>query len=97
METKPCESAGMSETEECIWLSPADRSTLDEWVRGRNGAQKFVWRARRALPSADRPGAIAISVGESEVTVRHWQERRVANEITGLRLDAMRPGRKPSR
>jgi hypothetical protein len=32
-----------------IWLSPAGRSTLEEWVCGCNSAQKWVWQARIVL------------------------------------------------
>jgi hypothetical protein len=44
----------MSKTEACIWLSPADRTTLEGWISGRNTPQKLVWRARIVLLSADR-------------------------------------------
>jgi transposase len=87
----------MIKTEACIWLSPADRTTLEGWVSGRNTPQKLVWRARIVLLSADRTGVMAIAraVGTSKVTVARWQERYLAKGITGLRRDATRPGRKP--
>jgi hypothetical protein len=87
----------MIKTEACIWLSPADRTTLEGWVSGRNTPQKLVWRARIVLLSADRTGVMAIAraVGTSKVTVAHWQERYLAKCLTGLRRDATRPGRKP--
>jgi transposase len=87
----------MKKTEAGIWLSPADRATLGEWVSGRNTPQKVVWRARIVLLSADRVGVMAIarSVGKSKVTVSRWQERYLAKGIAGLRRDASRPGRKP--
>ena len=87
----------MKKTEASIWLSPADRATLGEWVSGRNTPQKVVWRARIVLLSADRVGVMAIarSVGKSKVTVSRWQERYLAKGIAGLRRDASRPGRKP--
>ena len=87
----------MSKTEACIWLSPADRTTLERWVSGRNSPQKLVWRARIVLLSADRMGVMAITraLDKSKVTVWRWQERYLAKGITGLRLDAMHPGRKP--
>ena len=94
---KPCVSAGMKKTETCIWLSPADRATLEGWVSGRNTPQKLVWRARIVLQSADRAGVMAITraVGVSKVTVGRWQERYLAKGIAGLRRDGTRPGRKP--
>jgi transposase len=87
----------MIKTEACIWLSPADRVTLERWVSGRNTPQKLVWRARIVLLSADRVGVMAITraVGRSKVTVARWQERYLARGIVGLRRDATRPGRKP--
>ena len=85
----------MSKTKACLWLSPADRSALEEWVSGRNTPQKLVWRARIVLLSADRTGVMAITraVGMSKVTVARWQERYLAKGIAGLRRDASRPGR----
>jgi hypothetical protein len=87
----------MSKTEACIWLSPADRTTLEGWISGRNTPQKLVWRARIVLLSADRMGVMAITraVGKSKVTVSRWQERYLAKGIAGLQRDATRPGRKP--
>jgi transposase len=87
----------MIKTEACIWLSAADRWTLEEWVSERNTPQKLVWRARIVLLSADRTGVMAITrvVGKSKVTVARWQERYLTLGIAGLRRDATRPGRKP--
>jgi len=87
----------MKKTDACIWLSPAERVTLEGWVSGRNTPQKVVWRARIVLLSAERHGVMAIArlVGKSKVTVSRWQERHLAANIVGLRRDATRPGRKP--
>jgi Homeodomain-like domain len=87
----------MIKTEACIWLSPADRATLEGWVNGRNTPQKLVWRARIVLLSADRTGVMTITraVGRSKVTVARWQERYLTKGLDGLRRDATRPGRKP--
>jgi transposase len=87
----------MIKTKACIWLSPADRATLEEWVSGRNTPQKLVWRARLVLLSADRSGVRAITraVGKSKVTLARWQERYLAKSIAGPRRDATRAGRKP--
>ena len=87
----------MKKTEACIWLSAADRTTLEGWVCGRNTPQKVVWRARIVLLSADRVGVMAISrsVGMSKVTVSRWRERYLALGIAGLRRDGTRAGRKP--
>src|SRR5215475_12113651 len=85
----------MSKTRACLWLSPADRSALEEWVSGRNTPQKLVWRSRIILLSANRVGVMAITraVGMSKVTVARWQERYLAKGIAGLQRDASRPGR----
>ena len=86
----------MRKTPACIWLSPADRATLEGWVGERNTPQKLVWRARIVLLSADRVGVmrIARAIGKSKVTVGRWQERYLARGVAGLRRDATRPGRK---
>ena len=87
----------MRKTEACIWLTPADRATLEGWVSGRNTPQKKVWRSRIVLLSAERVGVMAIgrAVGKSKVTVSRWQERYLAKGISGLQRDATRPSRKP--
>jgi transposase len=87
----------MTKTKANLWLSPADRATLEKWVSTRNTPQKMVWRARIVLLSADRVGVMAITraVGMSKVTVSRWQERYLAKGIAGLRRDATRAGRKP--
>lgn len=87
----------MTKTLACIWLSPAERATLEGLVSGRNTPQKLVWRARIVLLSADGIGTMTIVrlVGKSKVTVWRWQERYLAKGIAGLRRDATRPGRKP--
>ena len=87
----------MKKTLACIWLSPAERATLEGLVSGRNTPQKLVWRARIVLLSAERVGVMTIVrlVGKSKVTVWRWQERYLAKGTAGLRRDATRPGRKP--
>lgn len=87
----------MSKTQACLWLSPADRATLERWVSQRNTPQNLVWRARIVLLSTDRTGVMAITraVGMSKVTVSRWQGRYLAKSVAGLRRDATRPGRKP--
>lgn len=97
MHAVACESGGMKKTSACIWLSPADRATLESWVSGRNTPQKLVWRARIVLLAADRARVMTIAraVNMSKVTVARWQERYLVAGIAGLRRDASRPGRKP--
>ncbi len=80
---------GMTKKGGSIWLSPADRATLEGWISGRNTPQELVWRARIVLQSADRVGmmAIARSIGMSKVTLDRWQERYLAKGIARLRRD----------
>jgi transposase len=81
-----------------IQLCRADRDRLEKLVRDRNTAQKVVWRSRIVLLSADglRPPAIAAAVGKSELTVRRWRRRFLAQGVDGLLRDATRPpGKKP--
>jgi transposase len=87
----------MQKTQARIWLSAADRATLEGLISGRNTPQKVVWRSRIVLLSADRLGVMAITraVGKSKVTVSRWQERYLAKGLPGLRRDGTRPGRKP--
>jgi len=87
----------MKKTDACIWLSPADRVTLEGWVSSRNTPQKVVWRAQIVLSSAAQDGVMSMAraIGKSKVTVSRWQERYLTTGIAGLRRDATRPGRKP--
>lgn len=85
------------QTQASIWLSPADRATLEGWVADRNTPQKLVWRARIVLMSAGGAGTMTIvrAVGKSKRTVGRWRERYLSQGVSGLRHDATRPGRKP--
>jgi hypothetical protein len=51
----------MRKTKARVWLSAADRATLQGWVSDRNAAQKLVWRSRIVLLSAARIGVKAIA------------------------------------
>jgi transposase len=76
-----------------IRLSREDREWLERLVRDRNTAQKVVWRSRIVLLSAAglRPAAIVAAVGKSELTVRRWRRRYLAQGVPGLLKDATRP------
>jgi hypothetical protein len=88
---QPGESARMSKTEKSIWLSAADRATLEGWIWGRNRRQKLV-------PGADSAafGGLGWRDGHyarnrmSKVTVSRWQERYRAKAIAGLKVAAGR-------
>ena len=79
-----------------ITIEGSDRNELERLVRGRNTAQKVVWRARIVLLAAEglRAGAIAAATGKSQLTVRRWRRRFVAKGVAGLLKDASRPPRR---
>src|SRR6478609_6025683 len=80
---------------ERISIGAADRERLERLARGRNTAQKVVWRARIVLLAGDglTAEAIAAAVGKSLLTVRRWRRRYVAKGVDGLLKDATRPSR----
>ena len=84
-------------TESDILLSPEDRATLEGWVANRNSPQKWVWRARIVLMSAQGDGVNAIvrATGKTKRTVYRWRDRYMARGIEGL--SGMPPGRAASR
>src|SRR5574340_451452 len=92
---RACESAPMSKID-LITIDAADRDELDRLVRGRNTAQKVVWRARIVLLAADGLQAVAIAraTGKSQLTVRRWRRRFLAKGVEGLLKDASRPPRR---
>ena len=78
-----------------IDVSPADRVRLDAVVADRNSPQKYVWRARIILLSADGCGTNEISrlTGTSKPCVWRWQERYMTAGVDGLLRDKTRPPR----
>jgi len=81
---------------EAITIDAADREELERLVRDRNTAQKVVWRSRIVLLAAEglQPGAIAAATGKSQLTVRRWRRRFLAQGVAGLLKDASRPPRR---
>jgi len=81
---------------EPITISAADGDRLQRLIRDRNTAQKVVWRARIVLLAADGLGAgvIAAATGKSQLTVRRWRRRFLAEGVEGLLKDASRPPRR---
>jgi hypothetical protein len=69
-----------------VHLSPTDRKRLQAIVDDRNTAQKYVWRARIALATADALGTTAImrTAGVSQTALWRWQERFMAQGVDGL-------------
>ena len=78
-----------------VEVSSADRVRLAAIAADRNSAQKYVWRVRIVLMTADGVGTNAImrQTGKSKVTVWRWQERFMAQGIDGLLRDKTRPAR----
>ena len=78
-----------------VEVSSADWVRLAAIAADRNSAQKYVWRARIVLMTADGVGTNAImrQTGKSKVTVWRWQERFMAQGIDGLLRDKTRPAR----
>ena len=68
-----------------IEVSSADRVRLAAIAADRNSAQKYVWRARIVVMTADGVGTNAImrQTGKSKVTVWRWQERFRPKGSTG--------------
>src|SRR5580700_3943279 len=80
-----------------IDVSGTDRDTLTAIVTGRNSPQKHVWRARIVLLTADGCGTMELTrrTGTSKTSVWRWQERFLAEGVSGLLRDKTRPSRIP--
>jgi transposase len=78
-----------------VEVSSADRMRLAAIAADRNSAQKYVWRARIVLMTADGVGTNAImqQTGKSKVTAWRWQERFMTQGVDGLLRDKTRPAR----
>ena len=87
----------MSRTAASIILSPAERSTLDRWARGRSIPLRLVERAQIIQMAAN--GSLSQDIarrrGVSRPTVQLWRQRFLALRLAGLEKDAPRPGRIP--
>src|SRR6516162_695594 len=68
-----------------VEVNSADRARLQAIVADRNSRQKYVWRARIVLMTADGVGTNTImrQTGKSKVTVWRWQERFMAQGVDG--------------
>src|SRR6202158_4059129 len=81
---------------ERIVIGASDRDHVEKLVRDGNTAQKVVWRARIVLLAAEglKAGAIAAATAKSQLTVRRWRRRFLAQGVEGLLKDATRPPRR---
>jgi transposase len=80
-----------------VEVSAADRARLEAVVADRNSPQKWVWRAKIILATADGLGTNAIvrRTGKSKPCVWRWRERFMAEGVAGLLRDKTRPSRIP--
>src|SRR5512134_2823551 len=76
-------------------VSAADRVRLEAVVADRNSPQKYVWRARIVLLTADGHGTNEIMrrTAKSKTAVWRWQERFMQAGVDGLLRDKTRPSR----
>src|SRR5437762_9078331 len=78
-----------------VAVSEADRARLEAIVSDRNSQQKYVWRARIVLLTADGVGTNEIMrrTGKSKTCLWRWQERFMHEGVDGLLRDKTRPSR----
>jgi transposase len=81
-----------------IDISDPDRQRLVAIVTDRNSPQKHVWRAQIVLLTADGCGTMELTrrTGTSKTSVWRWQERFLAEGVSGLMRDKTRPARIPA-
>jgi transposase len=72
-----------------VAANAADRARLEAVVADRNSPQKYVWRARIILLTAEGLGTVEIMrrTGKSKTCVWRWQERFMAGGVDGLLRD----------
>jgi transposase len=80
-----------------ITLSDADRTTLEQWARGRSTQARLVTRAKVVLAAADgkENKDIAADLRISRGAVARWRIRFAEAGVAGLEKDAPRGGRPP--
>ena len=79
-------------------VTPSDRRQLETIVADRSAPQKYVWRAKIILATADGCGTSEIMrrSGKSKPVVWRWQARFMAEGVAGLTRDKTRkPGKPP--
>lgn len=79
-----------------LWLTDAERATLEQWQRSPTLASGLVRRGRMILLLADGHAVsdTARRVGVERWIVRQWARRFQAERLAGLK-DRPRPGRPP--
>ncbi len=78
-------------------LTDAERTQLQQWVRGRRTPARLWLRAKIVLLAADRQENrhIATVLGTSRQTVCLWRQRFATHRLAGIAQDAPRLGRPP--
>jgi transposase len=78
-----------------IQMSDAERTTLQQWARGRKTPARLVLRAKIVLAAAEgrENQEIAAACDTDPHTVARWRRRFAQHRIAGLEKDAPRTGR----
>jgi transposase len=78
-----------------IQMSDSDRTTLQQWARGRRTPARLVLRAKIVLAAADgrENQEIAAACRTDPHTVARWRRRFAQHGVAGLAKDAPRNGR----
>jgi transposase len=78
-----------------VEVTAADRARLEAVVADGNSLQKYVWRARIVLLTADGcgTGEITRRTGKAKTAVWRWQERFMQGGVDGLLRDKTRRSR----
>jgi transposase len=78
-----------------IQMSDVERTTLQQWARGRKTPARLVLRARIVLAAAEgrENQDIATACGTDPHTVARWRQRFAKDRLAGLEKDAPRSGR----
>lgn len=82
-----------------IVLAEAEKETLERWARGRSTPARLVGRAQIVLLAAEgkENRQIATDTGFSKPTVGMWRRRFTLERLDGIKRDAPRGGRRPTR
>lgn len=78
-----------------IQMSESERTTLQQWARGRKTPARLVLRAKIVLAAAEgrENQEIATACGTDPHTVARWRQRFAEQRLAGLEKDAPRSGR----
>ena len=82
-----------------IVLNEKERSTLEQWSRGKRTPLRLVVRAKIVLLAAQGwlNKDIAMEVGMGRVAVGRWRTRFAQHRLAGIEKDAPRGGRTPTK